>query len=175
MAASGGERSPPSWEEPLPTLSGRAWAFGTELSYADVLPARFASTAAAVARRHLFADLDGDLAARIAAGDVVVAEEHHGSDTSARPALAALRAAGVIALVGHTFAPVVEGAALAAGIIPVALDAPAFIHTGDRLRIDLEAAKVVNLSSGDRAAIRDLDDARRTAIRAVLVSHGRDT
>jgi 3-isopropylmalate dehydratase small subunit len=155
----------PEWETPLPTLTGRAWAFGTRLAAHDVLPARFATANPAAARRHLFADLDAGLAARLAPGDVVVAEEH---DDAAGPALAALQAAGVVALVGRTFPPTLERAALAAGIVTVALDAPHFVHTGDRLRIDLEAAKVVNLSSGDRAAIRNLDERRRAALRAMF-------
>jgi len=45
----------------------------------------------------------------------------------------------------------------------------AFVHTGDRIRIDLEAAKIVNLSSGDRAALRGLDERRRAALRALLL------
>jgi 3-isopropylmalate dehydratase small subunit len=160
--------APPEWAEPLPTLTGRAWAFGIGLAAADVLPARFAGVAPTIARRHVFADLDDALAGRLAAGDIVVAEEHAGTAGAAGPAYAALRAAGVVALVARRFAPGLEDVALAAGVVPVLLDAPAFIHTGDRLRVDLDAAKVVNLSSGDRAAIRRLTDARRAALRRLL-------
>jgi 3-isopropylmalate dehydratase small subunit len=142
------------------------------LTSTDILPARFATASAAAARQYLFADLDGALAARIAPGDVVVAEVHHGTADAAAAALAALRASGVVAMAAREFAPAVEAAALAAGIVTVALDAPAFIHTGDRLRIDLEAAKVVNLSSGDRVAIRNLTDERRAALRAMFERRG---
>jgi 3-isopropylmalate dehydratase small subunit len=158
----------PEWEEPLPTLTGRAWAFGIGLAATDILPARFASLDPRAARRHLFADLDVGLAGAIAADDIVVAEEHHDDADAVGPACTALRAAGVVALVARRFAPAIEDAALAAGIVPVTLDAPAFIHTGDRLRIDLDAAKVVNLSSGDRAAIRNLTEERRAALRRML-------
>ncbi len=161
---------PPDWEEPLPTIAGRAWSFGTRLDAEHILPSRFAAISASAARAHIFADLVPSLAVRVAPGDVLVAEEHDGTEASSPPALQALRAAGVVALVGHTFAPSIEAAALAAGIVTVSLDAPAFIHSGDRLRIDLEAAKVVNLSSGDRAGIRDLDDTHRAALRAMLLA-----
>lgn len=171
MAAPTDRDTPPEWEETLPTLTGRAWAFGTRLDATHVLPSRFAAMSARGARPHLFADLAPSLAAAIVPGDVVVAEEHDGTAAAALPALGALHAAGVVALVGRAFAPSIERAALTAGIVTVTLDAPAFIHTGDRLRIDLEAAKVVNLSSGDRAAIRDLDEPRRAALRAMLASH----
>jgi len=33
------------------------------------------------------------------------------------------------------------------------------IHTGERLRVDLEGSRVVNMSSGDRYPIRNVDDA----------------
>ncbi len=155
------------WEEPLPTLTGRAWSFGIQLAAADVLPPRFATAPIAEARAGLFADVDPSFASRLAPGDVVVAEEHRGGETT-RQGLAALAAAGVIALVARRFDEPVVAAALAAGIAPVTLDAPAFMHTGDRVRIDLDAAKIVNLSSGDRAPIRNLDDGLRAAIRAML-------
>ena len=155
------------WEDALPTLTGRAWAFGMQLAAADVLPPRFAAASAADARAHLFADVDATLAARLAPGDVIVAEEQRGGPGIPH-AVAALAAAGVIALVARRFDAGVAEAALAAGIVAVTLDAPAFIHTGDRVRIDLDAAKIVNLSSGDRAAIRNLDDASRAAVAAML-------
>jgi len=160
----------PEWEEPLPTLTVRAWAFGTVLAATDVLPARFAVLTDREARAHLFADVDAGLAARLAPADVLVAEEHHGDDQAARPALAALRVAGVVALVGRRLSASITRAADAIGIVAVTVDAPAFIHTGDRLRIDLEAAKIVNLSSGDRAAIRNLTDAYRVVLRTLFES-----
>ena len=163
------------WEEPLPTLTGRAWAFGTVLTLADVLPPRFAE-----ARRRVLADIDPHWAAQVAAGDVICVEELHGGDEAGAPmlpqtavaALAALAQTGVAALIAQRYAAHVEDAALAAGLVPVTLDAPAFMHTGDRVRLDLEAAKIVNLSSGDRAGIRNLDEPRRAAVRAMLRARG---
>ena len=160
--------STPEWVEPLPTLTGRAWAFGIQLTTADILPARFAETPASESRHGLFGDLDASFAARLDAGDMLIAEEHQGTPATAAPALRALRAAGVVVLAARRFDAAVEVAALAAGVAPVRVDAPAFVHTGDRVRVDLEAAKIVNLSSGDRAAIRNLDDERRAALRTMF-------
>jgi len=161
------ERPTSEWEEPLPTLTGRAWAFGIVLTLADVLPSRYAGLPPHEAHRHVLADVDPEWAARVRAGDLVIVEEFHG-DAERRDAFAALRLAGIAALVARRYDDGLENAALAAGIVPVVLDAPAFIHTGDRVRLDLEAAKIVNLSSGDRAAVRNLDEARRAAVRAML-------
>jgi 3-isopropylmalate dehydratase small subunit len=163
----------PEWDDPLPTVAGRAWAFGVELSAENVLPRRFAHLPPNEARRHVFADIDTGLAVALTEGDIVVADEQHG-DEDASAALMALRAAGVVARVARRFDPALERAALDAGIVPTTVDAPAFIRTRDRVRIDLEAAKVVNLSSGDRAAIRNLDERRRSALRAILRPPSRD-
>lgn len=159
------------WEEALPTITARAWSFGMPLAATQVLPRRFAAATAAAARTHLFADLDAALAARLGPGDVLVAEEHAGDDDAAAPALAALQAAGVRALIGRRAAPAVERAALAHGVLVLVVDAPASVRTGDRLRIDLDAAKIANLSSGDRAPIRNLGEAYRAAIRDLLERH----
>ncbi len=157
----------PNVEEPLPTLPGRAWAFGLRLTAIDLLPARYARAELATARRRLFADLDPTLAERLAVDDVLVADAFDGTADAVRPALAAIAAAGVTSLVARAFAPVVAREAFAHGVLAVVVDAPAFIHTGDRLRLDFGAGKIVNLSSGDRAAIRNLDDATHAAIRTI--------
>ncbi len=42
----------------------------------------------------------------------------------------------------------------------------AAIKTGDRLRVDVEAHVVANLSSGDRYVVRNLDDEAIAVLRA---------
>ena len=158
----------PEWEEPLPTLDGRAWAFGFELTASRILGGEHGNLAPDRACRHLFASIDPTLANRLAAHDIIVAEEMVGDLEDTRPALAALAAAGVTALVARHFSAAFVAAGRAHAVPTLVLDAPSFIHTDDRLRLDLDAAKVVNLSSGDRAAIRNLDDAERAAWRVAL-------
>jgi 3-isopropylmalate dehydratase small subunit len=165
------DATPPEWDDPLPTLEGRAWSFGLRLDAEHVLAARCAALHPAEACAHLFADVDGSIAAQIADGDVVVAEEYGGDPSLVRPAVAALAAAGVQALVGRTIRSDLATAAIDSGLVVLRLDTPCFAHTGDRLRLDLDAAKVVNLSSGDRAPIRNLDDAERAQLRRMLARH----
>ena len=161
--------TPPEWDEPLPTLDGRAWAFGLELSAAQILASAHARLAPADARHHLFSAIDPSLAVRLAPDDVIVAEEMIGTMDEAQAALAALAAAGVKALVARHFSSAFAIAGREQGLVLLVLDAPSFIHTDDRVRLDLDAGKVVNLSSGDRAPIRNLDDAERAALRLALV------
>jgi 3-isopropylmalate/(R)-2-methylmalate dehydratase small subunit len=159
----------PEWDEPLPTLDGRAWAFGLEISAAQILASAHARLAPADARHHLFSAIDPSLAGRLAPDDVIVAEEMIGTLDEAQAALAALAAAGVKALVARHFSSAFAIAGGEQGLVLLVLDTPSFIHTDDRVRLDLDAGKVVNLSSGDRAPIRNLDDAERAALRLTLV------
>jgi 3-isopropylmalate dehydratase small subunit len=139
-------------------LTGRAWTFADGLGAADILPPRFAGLAPSEARARLFADLDATLAARLARGDVLVAGHDLGGGPGAAPAARALAAAGVAAIVAASLAPEFGEAALAAGLAPLEVDAPSVFHTGQRLRVNLEAGTIANLSSGDRQPIRNLTD-----------------
>lgn len=160
--------TPPEWDEPLPTLEGRAWWFGLRIDAAQILAPSCSGLPPAEARTHLFADVDASIAARFVEGDVLVAEEYGGAVSGVRPALAALGAAGVRALIGRVVPAPFVAAADESGLAVLVLDAPSFAHTGDRLRLDLDAAKVVNLSSGDRAPVRNLDEATRARLRLTL-------
>jgi len=139
-----------------------------DLAAADILPARFAALAAAETACRLFADLDGTLAARIARGDVLVAGVNLGRGAGGPAAAGALAAAGMIAVVARTFAAGFADALLAAGLPPLEVDAPAMFHTGQRLRVNLEAGVIANLSSGDRLPVRNLTEDLLAALRARL-------
>ena len=152
----------------LPVLTGRAWAFADNLAAADILPARFARLPAAEGARRLFADLDATLAAQLRGGDVLVAGQHLGTGPGGAEAARALAAAGVIAVVAGSFAPGFAEAVLTAGLPPLEVDAPAVFHTGQRLRLNLEAGTIANLSSGDRLPVRNLTETLVERLRALL-------
>ena len=158
----------PEHEDTLPTLEGRAMCFGLELAATDILANDHAALAPGDARAHLFADIDATLGQRLGPGAVIVADEVTGTARTALPAMAALAAVSVTALVARRFADGVTAAARAHHLVTLLVDTPNFLHTDDRVRLDLDAAKIVNLSSGDRAAIRNLDAEDRTRLRFAL-------
>ena len=159
----------PESDERLPTLDGRAVCFGLELAAADILADAHAGLGPVDARPHLFASVDATLAPRLGAGDVIVAEELSGDARAGTPAMAALAASGVTAIVARRIAEDVIAAARAHDLVTLLVDTPSFLHTDDRVRLDLDAAKIVNLSSGDRVAIRNLDETERARLRGALV------
>lgn len=152
----------------LPVLTGRAWTFADGLAAADILPERFAALPPAEAARHLFADLDAGLAASFAPGDVLVAGQSLGTGVGGASAARALGAAGIIAVVAGSFAPGFEAEVLEAGLPPLEVDAPATFHTGQCVRLNLEAGTIANLSSGDRQPVRNLTEERLARLRELI-------
>jgi 3-isopropylmalate/(R)-2-methylmalate dehydratase small subunit len=158
----------PDDDRRLPVLTGRAWSFADRLTAADILPERYMALAPEAAAVHLFADLDVDLAQELLPGDVLVAGQQLGHGASGIAAAQALAAAGFVAVVAASFSPGFEEALLAAALPPLEVDAPAVFHTGQRLRVNLEAGTVANLSSGDRQPIRNLTEALQAHLRLAI-------
>src|SRR5205809_351912 len=73
-----------------------------------------------------------------------------------------------LAAAAGSFAPGLAEAVLAAGLPPLEVDAPAIFHTGQRLRLTLEAGTIANLSSGDRLPVRNLSEDLLERLRARL-------
>jgi 3-isopropylmalate/(R)-2-methylmalate dehydratase small subunit len=152
----------------VPVLTGRAWSFADGLRACDVLPLALADATPADAARQLFGALDPTLAARIEPGDVLVAGQQTGAGPGGVAAARALHAAGVVAVVAVSYADGFADALLDAGVPPLEVDAPAVFHTGQTLRINLEAGSIANLSSGDRQPVRNLTEALLARLRGLL-------
>ena len=154
----------------IPRFTGRAWVFMHNLTAEAILPARAAHLAPVEGKGHLFGDLDADLAGAIEPGDILVGGENLGAGAGAFPAVAALRAAGVVVALARSFGSEFEVAALQGALPALILDAPESIRTGHTIRVDIDGARVVNLSSGDRYPIRNLDDGLLATLRERLGS-----
>ncbi len=139
----------------LPYLVGRAWTFGDEIGADQILP-----------REHRDQDLalgtfamrgaDPVFARRISRGDIVVAGRDFGIGSTGRAPARALKLAGIACVICRSFDGAFFEAAIHVGLPALKVEETAAIKTGDRLRVDVEGHKVVNLSSGDRYVIRNV-------------------
>jgi 3-isopropylmalate dehydratase small subunit len=68
----------------------------------------------------------------------------------------ALRLIGAGGVIARTFGDQFARSALHIGLPALQVEETEAIKTGDRLRVDIEGHKVVNLSSGDRYVIRNI-------------------
>jgi 3-isopropylmalate/(R)-2-methylmalate dehydratase small subunit len=99
---------------------------------------------------------------------VLVAGQNTGAGPGGEAAARALAAAGMVAVVAGSFAPGFAEALVAAGLPALEVDAPAIFHTGQRMRLNLEAGTIANLSSGDRQPIRNLSEVLLARLRELL-------
>src|SRR5258707_1219627 len=102
---------------------------------------------------------DPEFPSRVAPGDIVVGGDDFAAGTEDDTGVRAMLAAGIAATVAYSFDPQFARFALERGLPAVEVNESLAIHTGERLRVDLESSRVVNMSSGDRYPIRNVDDA----------------
>lgn len=141
--------------ERCPILTGRVWAFGLDAPADCIVPVGTSPTGGLGGL--LMTPVDPDFPGRVERGDILVAGSF-GAGTSDEAPVQAIVDAGIAAVVGSTIDPVFGRLALTAGLPVVEIYEAIGIHTGEILRVDLEGARVVNMSSGNRYPIRNLDD-----------------
>jgi|SRR5579862_6123148 len=137
----------------LPYLVGRAWAVGDDVRAEDILPSEYAGrdlTDTAMVFPHMRP------APALAPGDFLVAGVGFGSGPAIHATARALRVLGIAAVIARSFGDGFTRCALHVGLPALQVEESAAVKSGDRLRVDIEGHKVVNLSSGDRYVIRNI-------------------
>lgn len=137
----------------LPYLVGRAWKLGDGIRAEQILPPTHLGkdlAAGSVVLRSVAPDL------ALQPGDFIVAGLDFGSGQVTRAIVRALRLIGAGAVIARTFGDQFARSALHIGLPALQVEETEAIKTGDRLRVDIEGHKVVNLSSGDRYVIRNI-------------------
>jgi 3-isopropylmalate dehydratase small subunit len=148
-------------DDELPVVTARAWVFADRLRADEIAADDVAPP---------FAALSAEVAEEIAVGDVVVAGLEFACGDGGVRAARTLHRAGIFAVIARSFADEFAAEALRLGLPTIVVDAPQAIRTGDRVRIDIEGKRIVDLSSGDRMPIREIDDSALAAWRAALKS-----
>jgi 3-isopropylmalate/(R)-2-methylmalate dehydratase small subunit len=137
----------------LPYLVGRAWKLGDGISADEILAPEYAGRDLAV-RPFVLRNVAPDLAPQ--PGDFLVAGHRFGIGAATRATARALRVIGIGAVIARSFGDAFAQHALHAGLPALQVEETEALRTGDRLRVDIEGHKVVNLSSGDRHVIRNI-------------------
>jgi 3-isopropylmalate/(R)-2-methylmalate dehydratase small subunit len=137
----------------LPYLVGRAWKLGDGVRAEQILPPEHADADLAAGAFVLQGVAPG-LALR--PGDFIVAGLDFGCGAATKSTTRALRLIGAGAVIARSFGEQFARCALHVGLPPLQVEETEAIKHGDRLRVDIEGHKVVNLSSGDRHVIRNI-------------------
>jgi len=130
-------------------IRGKAWVYPGEVTTEDILPGRFLDRHGSELGKCAMAGIDPDFATKVAPGDIVVAGDNFGAGSGRESAPAALRHAGVGAVVCTSAARVFYRNGVNLGLPVIEVDSIAQITAGDQLVVDIAERTV-------RAAGRDV-------------------
>jgi len=98
---------------------------------------------------HIFEDIDPDFAARVKAGDILVAGENFGCGSSREHAPLSIKAAGIGCVVAESFARIFFRNAINIGLpIVTCPEAVEDSSDGDELEVNLMKGELKNLTTG---------------------------
>ena len=124
----------------------RVWVYGDDVNTDVIFPGRYTYTVSAADRvaAHALEDLDASFAANVQPGDVIVAGRNWGNGSSREQAVTALKYAGIATIIAESFARIYYRNCINQGLLPVVCPGlNARLHTGDTIRIDRAAGRLV--------------------------------
>lgn len=131
-------------------FEGTVHKYGRDVDTDVIIPARYLNTNdPAELAGHAMEDIDTDFVSRVQPGDIIVADENFGCGSSREHAPVAIKASGVSVVVAASFARIFYRNAINTGLpIVVCPAAAAGAKMGDRLKVDLAAGTVENVTQG---------------------------
>ena len=132
-------------------LRGKAFKFGDNISTDHIIPGRLAHLRSNLPElaKHVLEDADPDFAAKVKAGDFVVAGNNFGLGSSREHAPLVMKMAGVSAILAKSVARIFFRNAINLGL-PVLLCDTDKINEGDKLEVDLVAGKITDITNGSQ-------------------------
>ena len=132
----------------MQTIEGKVWNFGKDIDTDLIIAARYLNTSVPEElAKHVMEDADPEFVNKMQAGDIIVAGENFGCGSSREHAPIALKAAGVAAVIAPTFARIFYRNAFNMGLPIFELPQSSEIKEGDRVKVDMDAGTVTNLST----------------------------
>ncbi|MHB1322828.1 MAG: 3-isopropylmalate dehydratase small subunit [Coriobacteriia bacterium] len=131
-------------------FSGTAHRYGRDIDTDVIIPARYLNTSdPAELAAHCMEDLDAGFVAKVAPGDILVAEENFGCGSSREHAPIAIKAAGVSVVIAKSFARIFYRNAINTGLpIMEAPEAVDGISEGDVVSVDAETGTITDETTG---------------------------
>jgi 3-isopropylmalate/(R)-2-methylmalate dehydratase small subunit len=133
-------------------FEGSVHKYGRDVDTDVIIPARYLTTDdPAELAEHCMEDIDAEFVTSVRSGDIIVAHENFGCGSSREHAPVAIKASGISVVVASSFARIFYRNAINTGLpIVVCPEAASEAQAGDRLRVDLVAGTVENLTQGKK-------------------------
>lgn len=132
-------------------LEGNVWRYGDNIDTDVIIPARYLNTFdPKELAEHCMVDIDETFAPNVKAGDIMVGGKNFGCGSSREHAPIAIKAAGVPVVIAASFARIFYRNGINIGLPLLEIgDQVEKIKAGDRIKVDLDAGIVENLSTGE--------------------------
>ena len=133
-------------------FEGTVHKYGRDVDTDVIIPARHLNTSdPQELASHAMEDIDAGFVDRVQPGDIIVAHENFGCGSSREHAPVAIKHSGVSVVVAASFARIFYRNAINTGLpLVVCPEAAREAQAGDRLRVDLAAGTVENLTQGKK-------------------------
>lgn len=131
-------------------FKGNVHRYGRDVDTDVIIPARYLTTSdPAFLAQHCMEDLDTEFVNKVAAGDIIVADENFGCGSSREHAPIAIKAAGVDAVIAKSFARIFYRNSINTGLAilecPEAVDA---ISDDDVVSVNTDTGEIKNETTG---------------------------
>lgn len=137
-------------------LRGQSWTFGSNINTDLIFPKPFFRSVYEPGEMasHLMAGIDEGFAQKVSPGDIIVGGPNFGCGSSREEAVAAMREAGIAAVVAPSFGRLFMRNGINFGIPIIALAGiDQQVSEGDMLEIDLDAGQLLNTTTGYHATL----------------------
>ncbi len=141
-------------------LKGKVFKFGDGISTDHIVPGRLAHLRSNLPElaKHVMEDADPGFAARVKAGDFIVAGSNFGLGSSREHAPLVIKMSGVGAILAKSAARIFFRNAINLGL-PVLICDTDKINDGDELEIDLAAGTIRDISNGAELTFKKIPQA----------------
>ena len=141
-------------------LKGKVFKFGDGISTDHIVPGRLAHLRSNLPElaKHVMEDADPGFAARVKAGDFIVAGANFGLGSSREHAPLVIKMAGVGAILAKSAARIFFRNAINLGL-PVLICDTDKINDGDELEIDLAAGTIRDVTNGTELTFKKIPQA----------------
>ncbi|MCK9594419.1 MAG: 3-isopropylmalate dehydratase [Candidatus Omnitrophica bacterium] len=139
-------------------IKGNTVRLGDDINTDFIISGRykFAITDIKELSKHIMEDIDPDFSKKIVPGDtILVAGKNFGMGSSREQAPLVIKGAGLVAVLAESFARIFFRNAFNVGLLLIETDTSK-IEANDRLEIDLDKGKVVNLTKDLQLNIKPL-------------------
>jgi len=135
----------------MQAIQGRIWVLGDDINTDVITPGPYVDAPMEEMRKHVLEAICPEFPLAFKAGDIIVSGANFGCGSSRETAPEVLKTMGIGAVIAQSFARIFFRNAVALGIPVLQVKtSPTGFSTGDQVKIDVESAQVVNLTTNKK-------------------------